>query len=121
MDDKDIERIQAEILSSIDNELSQKKYFHDKAEEIANYLSIKRKCNAQVDDKYFVFSYMQTSKGVTITAADREKYKKNVSYRPFVIEVEIDNNLSLRENLAAAIEVFIMHISGEVVVEEHEE
>ena len=64
-------------------------------------------------------SFGNGKKSLMIVIADRMKYKLlGTKYKPYILSIEVDNNLGPEENLRAVVEAFLRHISGTYSVEE---
>ena len=123
MDEKELKRIEQELLKGLDKEQEAEEMVVDLSNEIAAKLAFQGKASAEIDGNEYVFAYRQitidANKGVFMTVANANKYRLlQEKYRPYTVTAEIDNDFSLRENLQSVVEAFIRHILDMVKPEE---
>ena len=122
MNEEELQKIEQELLKQIDQEVDQDKQITQQAQEIAASLSLQGMANASINGREFAITYNTRGKNIAMVAADRAKYQLvGEKYRPYVIQAEVDNKFSLRENLEAVVESFIRHLVGAIHPEPLEE
>lgn len=124
--DKQIENIQRELMEQIDSEVELDKYIESQSDNIASQLFLNPDHNmtVSIDNAIYELGYriLQTqqssSKYIFMLAANKNKQKfcenAGKQYMPFKINAEMDLNYSEKDNLKAATEALIRHITGNI-------
>lgn len=123
MNDEQLKKIQDELLKGIDADLDKESNLISTAKEIAAKLYLGGTVKEEIDGKVLVFNYRTYKQGKTdkifMTVANPFMYQVGRDkYKPYMVDVEVDNDFSLRENLASVVEAFLRHIFDMVQVEE---
>jgi hypothetical protein len=123
MTDEQIQRIQDEIMSSIQSETDIEDTIKNTAREIAARLTFNDKISSEFIDTLYMFKYRKiilpgAKQGIMMLIANMVKYQQfKEKYRPYTVTVEIDNNFTFRENLQAVLEAFFRHMTGRTQAE----
>ena len=118
MNEDQLKKIEQELLNQLDQEVNQDQQIATQAKEIASSLNLQKIAQARIEDRDFVLTYQANKKNITVLAADKNKYQiVGEKYRPYVIQAELDNKFSLKENLEAICESFIRHLTGDIYPE----
>lgn len=123
MTDEQIQRIQDEIMSSINAETDIEDLIKETAREVGSRLAFSDKVHVEFMDVVYLFKYKKTilpgaKQGIFMFIANMENYRKfKDKYKPYTATVEIDNKFTMRENLQSVIEVFFRHITGRTQAE----
>lgn len=108
-----LDNIIKDMVDEIDKEVDLEDGIKDIAESIAKRLEQNNRTQEEVNGKKLMFSYVNTGKVITLAVANLNKYKLVPDkYVPYICNAEVNNDLSLYENLSATVEMFIRHISG---------
>lgn len=123
MDDKQLKRIEQELIRQMDKELQREEMVEELAKEVAAKLIASGKAEVELEDKAYRFQYKVFEYGnkriVNMVVADIRKFQiLQERYIPYKVSAELDNNLSLQENLASVAEAFFRHVLGMVKAEE---
>lgn len=123
MKEEDILRIQNELMQGIDNEQKLEEMVIDMSKEIAAKLVFSDKTTAEIDGVNYMFSYKNIQqgkqRGIRMIVANMIQYQiVGDNYIPYIVNAEIDNDFTLKENLESIIEAFIRHVLDMVKVEE---
>lgn len=123
MNEEQLKKIQDELLKGMDAELDRESSLISTAKEIAAKLYLGGPVREELEGKVYVFNYRTYKQGKTdkifMTVATEFLYQVGLDkYKPYMVDVEIDNDLSLRENLSAVVEAFLRHIFDMVKAEE---
>lgn len=123
MDDKQLEKLQEELLAQVNAPLELEQYIKDISDKVAFELYASKKVLIEFEDTQYLFKsrsvFLNGKKGINIVVADMVKFKLlREKYIPYQVTVEIDNNFSELENLKAAIEAFFRHVTNLVQPEE---
>lgn len=123
MREEDLKRIEQEIIGAMNKQQNLEEMIVNLSEEIAAKLSLNNKATADVDDTQYAFAYQVVNNNkkriLYMTVADMRKFQiLQEAYRPYTLTAEIDNDLSLRENLKATVEAFLRHVYDMVEAEE---
>lgn len=117
LDDKQIDQIAKDIIGNIDSELKLKSEIKEMA-RVASFKLVthERKVYVTIKDKPYLINAVRRMidkrEVIDIVIADPVAVKKTQNYRPFLVQGEVDNNLSYNENLTATIESFLRHAYG---------
>lgn len=117
MDEKQLDQIQNELLKDIDSETETDKNIKTAAEEIAAALFLSNKTRYSFNDIPYNFRYIfdRGHNKIIIIAANEIKFQiAGSKYKPFVIESDVQTGYTEKECIAAAIEGFIRHITGNI-------
>lgn len=117
MNEKDLKKIEQEIISNINNEIKTDEEIREKAMYAAELLMQNPRLDLEIDETVYAIKFTVNNSinppSIFMIATNIAKYTLvGSSYRPYTINVEINENYSLKENLAGAIEAFIRHITG---------
>ncbi|MGO5439726.1 hypothetical protein ACTQX2_02475 [Megamonas funiformis] len=123
MDDKQLEKLQEELLAQVNAPLELEQYIKDISDKVAFELYASKKVLIEFEDTQYLFKsrsvFLNEKKGINIVVADMVKFKLlREKYIPYQVTVEIDNNFSEVENLRAAVEAFFRHVTNLVQPEE---
>lgn len=123
MDDKQLEKLQEELLAQVNAPLELEQYIKDISDKVAFELYASKKVLIEFEDTRYLFKsrsvFLNGKKGINIVVADMVKFKLlREKYIPYQVTVEIDNNFSEVENLRAAVEAFFRHVTNLVQPEE---
>lgn len=123
MNEEQLKQIQDELLKGMDAELDRESSLISTAKEIAAKLYLGGPVREELDGKVLVFNYRTYKQGKTdkifMTVANEFMYQVGRDkYKPYMVDVEVDNDMSLRENLSAVVEAFLRHIFDMVKAEE---
>lgn len=123
MDDKQLERIQEDLLAQVNAPLELEQRIKDISSKVAFDLYASKKALIEFEDTQYLFKsrniLLNEKKGINIVVADMVKFKLlREKYIPYQVTVEIDNNFSEVENLKAAVEAFFRHVTNLVQPEE---
>lgn len=124
MNEEKLQQIQDEILREMDKETNKEATIVSMAREIGSQLSLGGSVKQDVEGKEFIFSYKQYTgkKGeqkLFMTVANPFMFEVGRDrYKPYMVDVEIDNDLTMRENLIAVVEAFLRHVFNMVKAEE---
>ena len=123
MNDKQLEKLQEELLALVNAPLELEQYIKDISDKVAFELYASKKVLIEFEDTQYLFKsrsvFLNRKKGINIVVADMVKFKLlREKYIPYQVTVEIDNNFSELENLKAAIEAFFRHVTNLVQPEE---
>lgn len=123
MNEKELKRIEEELLRGLNKEEEAENTVKELSEQIAAKLVMQNKTTAEIEDKEYAFAYRQITvgknKGIFMIVADVAKYKiLQEKYVPYTVTAEIDNDFTLRENLESIVEAYLRHILDMVKAEE---
>jgi len=123
LDDKQLEKLQEELLAQVNAPLELEQYIKDISDKVAFELYASKKVLIEFEDTRYLFKsrsvFLNGKKGINIVVADMVKFKLlREKYIPYQVTVEIDNNFSEVENLRAAVEAFFRHVTNLVQPEE---
>jgi hypothetical protein len=119
MDDKELQKIQDEILSGLDKEQKIEENIVQSADEIASHLLISKKVNAEINDTQYMITYRLLNSGkkqyIFMVVANINKFKiAGSSYKPYTATAEMDTRYSEHDNIKATVEAFIRHVTGRI-------
>ena len=122
MTDEQLKALEQQYLKELDNDLDGEQKMVEMAKEIAGRLLLGRgKTTMELFGSVYVVSYTHNSNKIVIIFVDPIKYNiANGKYRPYTVTYEIENNLSMSENLSCACEAFLRHEAGKDSVSELE-
>lgn len=113
MTDDELKRLEQQLLGELDNEENEEQHIVATSKEIAARLMLNRKIQMEMFDSVYDISYAANGNRIVIVFADPLKYKiAPKTYRPYSVVYEIENNLTMQENLACACEAFFRHEAG---------
>lgn len=119
MTDEELKRLEQQLLGELDNEANEEQHILTISKEIAARLMFNKKIQMEMFDSIYNISYAVNGNRIVIVFADPLKYKiAHKIYRPFSVVYEIENNLSMQENLTCACEAFFRHEAGKNEVSE---
>lgn len=124
MDERELQNIENELLSNINEEVKADNEIINAAEEIAATLILSGSTQYSFNDIVYSFRYICNSqtKTITIVVANVNKYKiAGNKYKPFIINVTLDESYSELQCATSAIEAFIRHVTGTMKPEYIEE
>jgi hypothetical protein len=120
MDDKQLKQIQDELMQSLDEESKLEEHIKVSSETIAAYLMNHSSCNIDINNthyriKYKLLDMRNGEKLIYMLAANMVKYKiAPEKYVPFSISANVDNDYTMQDNIKAAAEGFVRHITGRI-------
>lgn len=122
-DEKQLKKIEEELLKQMDQSIHDEEHLIERSKEIGAKLSLSPSTKEEIDGKVYTFSYrtMDTHAGKSIFMMVADEFKYQIAldkYKPYMINAEINNDLSLKENLTAIVESFLRHVFDMVVAEE---
>lgn len=119
MTDEYLKQLEKQYLDHLDNEENEEQKMVNQAKEIAARLMLNSKIRMELFDAVYTITYTANSNRIVIVFADPIKYQfAPKAYRPYTVVSEMENNLSLKENLECACEAFLRHEAGKDKVEE---
>ena len=123
MDEKKLQQIQDEILKSMNKEEVMEQQIETLSKEIAAKLIFGDIVKEEIEGRPLTFKYRQYQAGgkdkLFMTVASEFMYQMGQEkYKPYMVDVEIDNEMDLQHNLSATVEAFLRHILGIVKAEE---
>lgn len=117
--DKELEKIQNDIIKQMDQEKDEDYQLKEHAKSIAKNLAKSNKCNVEWNNKHLSMIYKLDSQKnlIYLIVANKDLYKiAPEKYKPLVLTYEILNDLSLEENLNTAVEAYFYHVLGKANV-----
>lgn len=123
MNDKQLEKLQEDLLAQVNAPLELEQRIKDISNKVAFDLYTSKKALIEFEDTQYLFKnrniLLNEKKGINIVVADMVKFQLlKEKYIPYQVTIEIDNNFSELENLKAAIEAFFRHITNQTQPEE---
>ena len=123
MREEDIQRIQNELMNKIDSDVAREEWVVNLSKNIAGKLILSNKTTAEIDGEELAFMYTAyqdgDTKGIRMIVANITKYRLiQEKYIPFTVKAEVNNELTLRENLEAVVEAYLRHILDMVEADE---
>lgn len=120
MNDKELQRIQDEIMADLNKEQKVEKEIKNSSKEITSHLLISKKINAEIDNVLYMFNYRlingkQGKRMIYMLVANVTKYQiAGKKYVPFVATAELDDRYSEFDNVNTVVEAFIRHVTGNI-------
>ena len=124
MNKEQLDQIEKEIMASMEQEDSLEERVVAWGKDIAERLMAdKGAVTEEIEGRELVFNYrvyQQNSRNkIFMTVANPFMYKVGADkYKPYMVDVEIDHDLSMYESLSATVEAFLRHILGLVKAQE---
>lgn len=113
MNDEELKRLEEKFLGELNSEEDEEQHIVTVSKEIAARLMFNHKIKTEMFDSIYDVSYVAQGNKIVIVFADPLKYKiAPKTYRPYSVVYEIENDLSMQENLACACEAFFRHEAG---------
>ena len=120
--DKHLDELYKTMFNDLIKEQDQNINIKEEAELAARKMMTGVKSILEINERTYSLRHksMPGSKNnIVLVAVDLDKYKLlQEKYQPFIIHGEINNGLTMQENLSATVEAFIRHIIGAVKPEE---
>lgn len=121
MDDKQLQKIQDEIMSEMDRESQIEKNISNSTEAITQHLIARSKCHTEINGTEYMFSYRllknETQNILYLLVANVVKFKlAGNQYVPYSATAPMDMQYSESDNLKVVVEAFIRHITDRVKV-----
>ncbi len=117
MNEIELQKIENELINSIDKETQTDNDIRTASEEIAAALVLSGSTQYSFNDIIYSFRYIcnKANKQITIVAANVNKYKiAGNKYKPFIINASLDDRYTEVQSAIAAIEGFIRHITSNI-------
>lgn len=120
MKDEQLKRIQNELIKEIDTEAKIEAEIKDSAEYAASNLALGPKVNIDINGKPYMLAYKvidrpNGGRKIYMLATNLTLYQiMPKKYVPYTINVDVDDNYSMKDNLKAAVEAFIRHVTGRI-------
>lgn len=123
MTEEQLKKIQDELMGGINKEDEAEENLIALAKDISDKLLHTNQAVEEVEGRPMTFKYRtyeQAGKSkVFMTVASHFMYEVGLDkYKPYMVDVEMDNEMSLEENLFAIVEAFLRHVLGMVKAEE---
>lgn len=122
MDDKQLKKIQDEIMGSLNADDKADEEIKNLSEEIAAKLTLEQKTKVFIEEREYTFAYKMIEgkkRMIIMFVADTVKYNiVGNKYAPYTVKAEIDNDFTMRENLQSVVEAFIRHKLDRVKAQE---
>lgn len=115
MDDKDIQKIQDEIMNQVNKNLDKEEFVEKASTDISSRLLNFQKVDYEIEDREYTFKYrLVQSNGkklINLIVADIFKFKLvREKYIPYTVNAEVNENFSIKDNLKSIIEAFLRHV-----------
>ena len=120
MTDQDLKLLEQEMIKSMDDELKVETEIREKSAYIGQLLMSSEKIKIEIDEKEFSIAYriIKKSKKDILLVVATNLFTYSIApagkYKPYTILVEVDTEYSMQENVTAAIEAFIRHLTGKI-------
>lgn len=115
MEEKEIQKIQDEIMNQVDKNLDKEDFIDRASKDIASRLLNFQKVDYGIEDREYAFRYKLMNNGdkkfINLIVADIFKFKLvREKYVPYTVNAEMNENFSIKDNLTSIIEAFLRHV-----------
>lgn len=117
---KDYEQMHKQLLDEINHELDAERRIEEYAAEIAGHLVLSKKHEVDIEGSQYLMSYaiapgQKNTRTIVMMAVNTAKYELTQGkYIPFRLTAEMNESMSLRENLEMMVDAFIRHLTGRI-------
>lgn len=123
MNEQALQKMQDELMQAMNKEDNLDEFIDVTAKDLAEKMMNGAPVKMEIEGRPLTFKHREYEqkgqKKLFMTVASEFMYQVGKEkYKPYFVDVEINNEMSAQENLTAVVEAFLRHILGAVKAEE---